>query len=159
MILLIVLFIIADTSRSLESYEPFLLDDFHMTLFHDDLLHNLSRLELNYVYKSDNALFPYFDTSISSQYSSFTSEYEFTNATFDKICGKNGFLYYSGNLFQPIFSPLLPNLHPNMIFKDALTHKISSNIWIGGEGVKATTHYDNVNNVYIQLSGIVGTYE
>lgn len=115
---------------------------------------------LSNVYLSRSNVFPYFDSAISAKYPSFQPEYELVNLTSaTDTCSSNNsptsYKYYSGNLMQPEFAYLHDLLSPYHFIADkAIQRKASTNLWVGGQGVKATAHYDSVSNLYVQLSGI-----
>ena len=113
-------------------------------------------------YKSEDNIFPYYDSAISQRYDRFLPEFEMADINTSLLldgADPSHFYYYSGNLMQDQFSFLRTKTniakHVHSLVSDtAIRKKLTANIWIGKAGVQATAHYDSVHNIYIHLAGI-----
>jgi len=112
-------------------------------------------------YKSDDNLFPYYDSVIAKRYFRFRPEFEMADINTSLLLNgadQSHFYYYSGNLMQDQFAFLRAKTdivkHVQSLVQDTVIRKkLTANVWIGKAGVQATAHYDSVHNVYIHLAG------
>eukprot|EP01032_Pedospumella_encystans_P035210 gene35210-39827_t len=113
-------------------------------------------------YKSEDNIFPYYDSAISKRYDRFLPEFEMADINTSLLldgADPSHFYYYSGNMMQDQFTLLRTKTdiveHVHALVQDAdVRKKLTANIWIGKAGVQATAHYDSVHNIYIHLAGI-----
>jgi hypothetical protein len=138
--------------RSLAAVEKWKIMNLTTKTFLNALSGNLTN-----VYLSNSPLFPYFDewglqNSIFSE--NFTRPYVLENiaptAIFQQNSGNYRFKYYSGNLMNPTFKPIIQEFEPG----DLVNNSITVTAWLGTAGVLTPTHYDDSHNVYVQLSGV-----
>lgn len=119
---------------------------------------------LRNVYSSNFSIFPYYDSFLAKHFPTFPVPYQFISSPTNKICDVdeniNGefarnYKYYSGDMMQSEFKPLLQQMNVNSLFKNAnMLSGLVGNVWIGGKNVKATMHYDGVENIFVQIYGI-----
>ena len=101
---------------------------------------------LTNVYSSETPIFTYYDSVIASKYKQFKPEYSFVNISVDTMNRIND--------AQNSFTNLRKYINIKQIIKNKhILQQITANVWIGNNNVIATTHYDAVYNVYIQLTG------
>lgn len=114
------------------------------------------------IYLSTTPYFAYHNNyAYTSKYMLETYEctYEIKNMTPQEffLSHKNLFRYYSGNIMNPTFDNLRKFVDPRSLIDD---RSVTGTIWIGDKGVRATAHYDDAHNVYVQLSGnFLSNYE
>lgn len=118
---------------------------------------------LHHVYRSNHSTFTYYDNKLD--FSNFSAPYDFVNISASYILDVNSakatktksssyYYYYSGNLMQDELSPLRQFLDSgSWVRKLVKDRPITALLWLGGEGVRASAHYDAVYNVYVHLAG------
>ena len=126
------------------------------------------------MYCANESVFQYVDTVIASSYPYFQPNHILKNISknvavsrlssddmshmkvvpSESLPGVNDtYLYYSGNIRLPTFTKLVEAVNLKDLIDDELYDIITVLVWIGNKGVAASPHYDNVNNIYIQLHG------
>lgn len=116
---------------------------------------------LRNAYHSSSNLFPYYDSAVASQSAGFAAEYNVADLHPPSIVSPTAgsFAYYSGNVMHDSFAELRRKLNLSTVVKNivkdqSILSQLSPNVWIGGAGVTASTHYDSVHNIYIHFAGV-----
>lgn len=121
---------------------------------------------LRNTYVGEKPFFPYYDALLSKHFANFQPPYTFADFSTQQMCNKkqqrdkdgelssSTFHYYSGDLMQDEFVNVRKNIDVGALFRNiSQLEGLTANVWFGEPGVKATIHYDGVENVFVQLYG------
>jgi hypothetical protein len=117
---------------------------------------------LSNVYASKSSSFTYHDFKVvDKRFPNFHAAAELQAVHASKLLRSKSsqedmHFYYSGNIRNSNFEKLKPRINFNCLFSGIpieSTNSMNTMVWIGGENITATAHYDVVHNIYTQLVG------